>query len=119
VTLLGARKHEEMEALFRAADLFVQASHHEACGYSTIEALSCGTPSLVTDIPATRRVVGAAGSLTPVEDAEALANAMIAWGWGDRPAQRAAARAQFERALSFDVIGRELRAAYMGLRARR
>lgn len=115
VTLLGARPHDEMESLFRAADLFVQASHRESCGYSVIEALSCGTPSLVTDIPSLRRIVGGAGSLTPVGDARALAAAMLAWSGGDRAGQRRAARERFERALSFDVIGRELRSAYTAL----
>jgi glycosyltransferase involved in cell wall biosynthesis len=115
VTLLGARPHDEMESLFRAADLFVQASHREGCGYSVIEALSCGTPPLVTDIPVLRRVVGTAGSLTPVGDAGALAEAIIAWSRGDRARQRRVARERFERALSFDVIGRELRTAYAAL----
>ena len=112
VTLLGARTHPAMEPLFRAADLFVQLSHHEACGYSVIEAMACGTPPLVSDIAPFRAIVGSAGSLTPVEDAPALAAAMVAWGAGDRRAQRLAARERFERALSFDVIGRKLRAVY-------
>jgi glycosyltransferase involved in cell wall biosynthesis len=112
VTLLGRRPHAEMEQLFRAADFFVQASHREGCSYSIIEALSCGTTPLVSDIPSSRRTVGDAGSLTPVGDAPALADAIVAWSARDRRALRHAARARFERALSFDVIGRELRAVY-------
>jgi glycosyltransferase involved in cell wall biosynthesis len=112
VTLLGHRPHAAMEDLFRAADFFVQMSHHEACGYSVIEALSCGATPLVTDIAPFRRTVGDAGSLTPVGDAAALADAMVAWAARDRAALRRAARARFDRALSFDVIGRELRAVY-------
>jgi glycosyltransferase involved in cell wall biosynthesis len=108
VTLLGARPHQEMEALFRAADLFVQMSHTESCGFSVIEAMSCGTPPLVSDIPAFRAVVGDAGSLTPCEDAPALAAALRRWSEGDRSRRRHAARERFERALSFDVIGRQL-----------
>jgi glycosyltransferase involved in cell wall biosynthesis len=106
-----------MESLFRAADLFVQASHRESCGYSVIEALSCGTPPLVTDIPSLRRIVGGAGSLTPVGDARALATAMLAWSGGDRARQRRVARERFDEALSFDVIGRELRSVYAALAA--
>jgi glycosyltransferase involved in cell wall biosynthesis len=112
VTLLGRRPHAEMEQLFRAADFFVQTSHREGCSYSIIEALSCGTTPLVSDIPSSRRTLGDAGSLTPVGDAPALADALVAWGARDRRALRHAARARFEGALSFDVIGRELRAVY-------
>ncbi|HKG91060.1 MAG TPA: glycosyltransferase family 4 protein [Gemmatimonadaceae bacterium] len=118
VTLLGRRPHGEMESLFRAADFFVQTSHREGSGYSIVEALACGTPPLVTDVPAARRVVGDAGSRTPVGDARALAEAMVEWAGRERACTRAAARAWFERALTFDAIGRELRAAYEALAAR-
>lgn len=119
VTLVGRRPHDEMELRFRAADFFVQASHHEGSGYSIIEALACGTPPLVTDIPPVRRIVGKAGSLTPVADAAALSQAMLDWSGGDASSMRRAARDRFEHALTFDAIGRELRAAYETLAASR
>ena len=117
VTLLGPRPHDAMESLFRAADFLVQASHHEGSGFSVIEALSCGTTPLVTDIPSFRRILddGRAGSLTPVGDAVAMAEAMVAWSQRDRPALRRAARAHFEQALTYNVIGRQLRTAYRAL----
>jgi glycosyltransferase involved in cell wall biosynthesis len=119
VSLVGTRPHDEMELRFRAADLFVQTSHREGSGYSVLEALACGTPPLVTDIPSLRRIVGDAGSLTPVGDAAALAAALIDWAARDRDALRHAARVRFERALTYDAIGRELRAAYETLAATR
>ena len=112
VTLVGRRPHAEMELYYRAADFFVQGSHHEGCGYSIIEALACGTPPLVTDIPSSRRLVGGAGSLTPVGDAAALSDAMVAWSRRDRATMRACARGRFERELSFDAIGSSLRSVY-------
>lgn len=112
VTLLGHQPHARMETLFRAADFFVQGSHREGCSYSTIEAMACGTVPLVTDIPSSRRIVGDAGSLTPVGDACALADALVDWTRRDRSARRSAARARFERELSFDAIGRDLRDVY-------
>jgi glycosyltransferase involved in cell wall biosynthesis len=117
VTLLGWRPHTELEQLFRAADFFVQTSHFESTGYSLIEALACGTPGLVTDIPASRRIIGdsAAGSTTPVGDAPALAAAMVEWAGRDPVERRRAARARFEEALSFERIGGDLRAAYESL----
>jgi glycosyltransferase involved in cell wall biosynthesis len=116
VTLLGRRPHAEMEQLFRAADFFLQTSHREGCSYSIIEALSCGATPLVSDIPSSRRTVGDAGSLTPVGDAPSLADAIVAWAALDRPTLRRRARERFERALSFDVIGRQLRAVYEAAR---
>ncbi|MEO8621095.1 MAG: glycosyltransferase family 4 protein [bacterium] len=115
VVLLGTRPHEELELRFRAADFFVQASHREGSGYSVIEALACGTTPLVTDIPAVRKIVGSAGSLTPVDDAAALTDAMCAWAARDRVSLRRTARARFENALTFEVLGKELRAAYFTL----
>ncbi len=117
VTLLGSRPDSEMEQYFRAADLFVQTSHFESTGYSLIEALACGTPALVTDIPASRRITanGSVGSLTPVGDAPALAAAMVSWSQRDPVERRRAARAWFDEALTFDVIGRDLRTAYESL----
>jgi glycosyltransferase involved in cell wall biosynthesis len=115
VVLLGTRPHAELEVRFRAADFFVQASHREGSGYSVIEALACGATPLVTDIPAVRKIVGDAGSLTPVDDAGALCEAMVAWAARDRASLRMAARARFDDALTFDVVGRQLRAAYSAL----
>lgn len=121
VTLLGRRPHAEMERFFRAADFFLQMSHVEASGYSLIEALSCGTTPLVTDIPSFRRICagGLAGSLTPVGDARAMAEALVDFAGRDRAMLRRTARAQFEEALSFDAIGRQLRGVYETLLRRR
>ncbi len=115
VTLVGTRPHAEMELRFRAADFLVQASHREGSGYSVIEALACGTTPLVSDIPSFRRMVGDAGSLTPVGDARALAAAMRAWHARGPRERREAARAQFERRLSFTAMSADLLAAYRGV----
>jgi glycosyltransferase involved in cell wall biosynthesis len=115
VTLVGTRPHAEMELRFRAADFLVQASHREGSGYSVIEALACGTTPLVSDIPSFRRMVGDAGSLTPVGDARALAAAMRTWHARNQGERREAARAQFERRLSFTAMSADLLAAYRGV----
>jgi len=112
VTLLGRLPHDELEMRYRAADFFVQMSHREGSGYSLLEAMACGTTPLVTDIPAARSIVGDAGSLTPVGDARAFGDALIAWASWDRDELRMAARARFDAALTFDAIGRQLRSAY-------
>jgi glycosyltransferase involved in cell wall biosynthesis len=115
VILLGTRPHTEMEAYFRAADFFVQTSHREGCSFSILEALACGTPPLVTDIPSSRRLVGSAGSLTPVRDSRALAGALVTWAARDPARGRRDARAWFHESLTFDRIGAALSAAYVTL----
>jgi glycosyltransferase involved in cell wall biosynthesis len=115
VVLLGARPHDDVEQLFRAADFYLQTSRREAAGFSLLEAMSCGTPAIATDIPATRRIVGDSGTLTPVGDAHAMADALVRFAARDRASLRAAVRTHFEQELTFDAIGRQLRDAYTAL----
>jgi glycosyltransferase involved in cell wall biosynthesis len=114
VTLLGSRSHAAVEDLLRAADFLVLGSHREGSGYSVLEALASGATPLVTDIPSLRRITGdgAVGALFPPGDAAALAGAMIDWAGRDRAAIRRNAREHFERRLSLEALGRELRTAY-------
>lgn len=120
VTLLGGVPHPRVEWLLSAADVLVQGSHFEGSGYAVIEALACGATPVVTDIPPFRRITrdGAVGTLVPTGDAGAFARAILELSQRDRSALRASARAHFERCLSFDVIGRELREAYAALGGR-
>ncbi len=117
VHLLGTRSHDDVQWLLRAADFLVQGSHSEGSGYAVIEALACGTTPLVTDIPSLRRITrgGRAGALSPPGDPESMARAIVDWAARDRGYLRADAREHFERYLSFEAVGRELRAAYEAL----
>jgi glycosyltransferase involved in cell wall biosynthesis len=115
VTLLGTRPHEELEQRHRAADFYVQASHREAGGFSLLEAMACGTPPIVTDIPAARRITGDVGARVPVGDAAAFAQAIARLAREERDGRRAATRARFDSALSYDVVARELTVAYEAL----
>jgi glycosyltransferase involved in cell wall biosynthesis len=114
VHLLGKQTHARVEQLLRAADFLVQGSHIEGSGYSVIEALACGTTPLVTDIPSFRMLLarGRYGALSPVGDAAAMAKAWIEWARRDRADMRTQTTAYFERELSFDALGKRLRAAY-------
>lgn len=113
VHLLGRVPHARVELLMRAADLFVLGSHREGSGYSLIEALACGLPPVVTDIPSFRALTGdgAVGKLWPCDDSRALGEALIALA-PHAAAMRPAVRAHFDRELSFAAVGAKLAAIY-------
>ena len=115
VHLLGRVPHATIRTLMSAADFLVLGSHCEGSGYAVIEALACGLPPIVTDIPSFRQMTaqGAAGRLWPLGDARALGQALVQMAALPRADVRRAARAQFERGLSSAALGRALRAAYL------
>lgn len=112
VRLLGRASRDHLEQLMRSADLFVLGSHREGSGYSLIEALACGLPPLVTDIPSFRSLTraGSVGKLWPCDDPAALRDAILAARTD--PETRAAVRAHFDRELSFGAVGRKIAAMY-------
>ncbi len=114
VHLLGRVPHERIELLMHAADLFVLGSHREGSGYALIEALACGLPPIVTDIPSFRTLTGhgAIGALWPCGDGRQLARALTRCAVTCGPTGRASVRAHFDREVSFDALGRKLIHAY-------
>ncbi len=121
IHLLGQVRHDEVEQLLRAADVLVSGSHREGSGYALIEALACGLPPVVTDIPSFRTLTGegAVGRLWKAGDPASLCAALL-----DLPARtdtsaRAAVRAHFDRELSQEALGRKLVAAYGDVLERR
>jgi len=121
VHLLGRLPHERIELLMRAADIFVLGSHREGSGYSLIEALACGLPPVVTDIPSFRSLTGAAsvGELWPCNDPLALCQALKSIACRGGREARATVRAHFERELSFNALGVKLMAMYEDVLARK
>ncbi|HEX2011953.1 MAG TPA: glycosyltransferase family 4 protein [Roseateles sp.] len=117
VHLLGPVPHARIETLMAAADFLVQGSHRESTGYSVLEALACGLPPLVTDIPSFRALTaqGAAGRLWSPGRAESLAEALLQLSAQAPGLRRATARACFEAQGSLDALGRKLAAAYTDL----
>lgn len=81
---------------YRSADVYVSASHSDGSSVSLMEALACGTPTLVSDIPGNLEWItpGQEGWLFPDGDVQALADGMVKV-WQERaamPSMRLAAR---------------------------
>jgi glycosyltransferase involved in cell wall biosynthesis len=121
VYLLGRRPHVEIESLMQAADVFVSGSHREGSGYALIEALACGLPPLVTDIPSFRELTGdgAVARLWWRGDPQSLADELLGFASESSLGRRAMVRAHFERELSLTALGRRLEETYGDLMARR
>lgn len=87
---------ENPHAYMSRAALFVLSSRHEGFGNVLVEALACGCPAVSTDCPAgPAEILEDTELLTPVGDAEALAQAMLRVL--TRPADTAALRARASR----------------------
>lgn len=122
VHLMGRLPHGEMETLYRACDGFVSASRREGSGYALIEALACGLRAIVTDIPSFRELTGngAVGSLVPIGNADAMAEALVSEFGGIACRSEASSRAvrrHFDAHLSFAAVGAKLMDAYAVLAA--
>lgn len=84
VVFLGMR--DDVDALYRAFDVYVLASHREGFPRSAMEAAAMRLPVFATDIRGCREVVdhGRTGELFPVRDPQTLANALVRAA-ADRP----------------------------------
>src|SRR5207249_1384801 len=76
VELTGALPHDHLPDVYCAADLYVQASLHEAQGMAVLEAAACGVPSVGTAVGALCDLAPEAARTTEA-DAHALAQAII------------------------------------------
>lgn len=51
ITFPGYVSREQLPSYYRQADLYISASHSDGSSISLLEAMACGTPALVSDIP--------------------------------------------------------------------
>jgi glycosyltransferase involved in cell wall biosynthesis len=79
VTFAGQVPQADLPRDYHMADLYISPSHVDGSSVSLMEALACGLPCLVSDIPANREWVtpGLNGWLFPDGDAHALAAAIL------------------------------------------
>ena len=97
VSLLGARPHKELPALYGAADASVLASSREGWANVLLESMACGTPAVASNIWGNPEVVQeiAAGVITETNTPDGIATAVRRLFDGMRP--RAETRAYAER----------------------
>lgn len=113
----GQVRGDDLPDYYRSADLYVSASHSDGSSVSLMEALACGLPVLVSDIPGNREWIGPqekAGLLFKDGDYNELAGGMLnAAAAGDGLiVQRQAARTLAERRADWQVNFQQLLHAY-------
>lgn len=67
----------ELRRLYAGAAALVFPSLYEGFGFPLVEAMSCGTPVVASDIPSSREVCGDAAEFFPPRDADACARAIL------------------------------------------
>lgn len=78
VVFPGHVGYADLPRYYRMADLYVSASHSDGTSISLLEAMACGRPVLVSDIPGNREWVGDdVGWTFPDGDAQSLAEALL------------------------------------------
>jgi L-malate glycosyltransferase len=107
---------DELPRFYQEADLYLSATHSDGASISLLEALACGTPVVVSDIPGNREWVepGVQGWRFPDGDAEALARCILN-GFDQRdhlPEMRRAARILAEQRADWKRNFPELFKAY-------
>lgn len=77
VAFLGAL--DQVEPLFRCADLFLLPSEQESFGLSALEAMMCGVPVIGSDVGGMPEVIthGETGYLYPVGDTQSMAQSAV------------------------------------------
>jgi glycosyltransferase involved in cell wall biosynthesis len=101
----------DVNAVLRAADLFVLPSNEEGMSIALLEAMVIGIPLVATAIPGNRRLISdfKQGRLCPPNDPPALAQTIIdQWNNFDRAFHMTrAARGRVEREFSIDAVARK------------
>jgi glycosyltransferase involved in cell wall biosynthesis len=123
VHLGGQISQNDLPELYRAADLYVSASHSDGSSVSLMEALASGLPVLVSDIPGNREwiepgLTPPAGELFPDGDVAELAAGLLRSA--NDPAgllpRRSAARALAERRANWPENFQKLLQTYQTLK---
>ncbi len=114
---LGAVPHEKLAEIYNQADFFILPSISEGSPLTILEALSCGLPIIVSDIPSLSQIIkeSKAGITFPVGNAERLSEAMVSISSSkDLDVFRKNARDFAEKNYSWRKISAEVEKVYEG-----
>ena len=108
-----------MRMWLSAANLYVMASRHEGFPVAPLEAMACGLPIIITDVPGSADIMGSEdalpGVVVPVGDSAALARALIKLLTDPAACEHFSGRALNRvRDFSIEGIGIRLRAFLFG-----
>ena len=75
--------HPQLAERLRSADIFVMPSLEEGLARTSLEAMACGLPVVVTPHTGSNDLVqeGVNGSVVPIRNSQAIAEAILSW-WG-------------------------------------
>ena len=121
VRFLGTVQNRMLPPYLAASDVYVSASHSDGSSLSLLEALACGLPVAVTDVPAILEWVedGKHGRVAPIGEPGALADRIVELLDDDglRAAASAINRAVAEERADWDRNFAKLEAMYARLAA--
>jgi glycosyltransferase involved in cell wall biosynthesis len=110
---------DNIASLWRASHIAVLPSHREGLPGALMEAAACGRPLIATDVPGCREIVrnDQTGLLVPIEDAAALAKAIVRLAESSHLRARygEAARRLVVNQFSVRIIGKAIVELYMNL----
>jgi glycosyltransferase involved in cell wall biosynthesis len=76
VILYDFISNNELPDLYRRSDVFILSSIYEGVPRTILEAMSCGTPVVCTQLPQLINIVSDCGLLVPLRDPKAIADAV-------------------------------------------
>jgi glycosyltransferase involved in cell wall biosynthesis len=77
VVHLGAVTDDELRAVLTGAQVLLHPSRYEGFGLPPLEALACGTPALIGDVPAVREATHDLVPVLPLGDVEVWTTALL------------------------------------------
>jgi glycosyltransferase involved in cell wall biosynthesis len=100
VQFLGYVPQEDLPLVYNLASLFVYPTIYEGFGLPVLEAMACGVPVITSDVSSLPEIVNKSGILTPVNDPDALFEAIVK-GLDDSDLRQELIRKGPERAENF------------------
>jgi glycosyltransferase involved in cell wall biosynthesis len=112
VVIAGYLSDADLPRVVAGAVAVVLPSRYEGFGLPALEAMACGVPAVVSDLPVLREVTGGLAKYVPVGDADALATALAAAVDDDGSAAAHNERRAWAGKFSWERCARATLAAY-------